>query len=389
MGRAGRAGKLRKLVIPAAVFALILGGWLGGESVLAGKFRDALAGSAAMTVGSVAPLRDPARFGLALSDIRLNDGRSVIEVPATRLWISPLSPTTLRAELPPALAITPAPANSAESGVDGLMFALDGGFVAARVSPLHDLQLTRMELQSDGVTLNGRALAQSLSGQARLVSLAHDAPKSAGAAYDLDLALADLDPQSLPALQQAQLPEGTISVDVKGRVWLSEAVSPVAGDGDGGGPVLVGLRSDQTVIRIGDLKARLIGRLAEDEAGFLSGRVMIYTADARPLLEFLASLGVIPEKTIPLALTLLRGISRAGIEGADSKGDQGASPDALSRTVSAQDAPATAASAENVEAPDGYPLPAKDEIRLPLSFLDGKAMLGPIALGPAPRFPRE
>lgn len=387
MGRAGRAGKLRKLVIPAAVFALILGGWLGGESVLAGKFRDALAGSAAMTVGSVTPLRDPARFGLALSDIRLNDGRSVIEVPATRLWISPLSPTTLRAELPPAVAITQAPANSAESGVDGLMFALDGGFVAARVSPLHDLQLTRMELQSNGVALNGRALAQSLSGQARLVLLAHDAPKSAGAAYDLDLALAELDPQSLPALQQAQLPEGTISVDVKGRVWLSEAVSPVAGDG--GGPVLVGLRSDQTIIRIGDLKARLIGRLAEDEAGFLSGRVMIYTADARPLLEFLASLGVIPEKTIPLALTLLRGISRAGIEGADSKGDQRASPDALSRTATAQDAPATTASAENLEAPDGYPLPARDEIRLPLSFLDGKAMLGPIALGPAPRFPRE
>lgn len=367
MDRADRTGKLRILVIPAAVLALIGGAWFGGESYLARQVQSALAQSPDLAVETVSPLRDPTRFGLSLANISFNDGRSVLTAPETRLWISPLSPTTLRADLPPALEIAPVSAVSPDSSVSGTSLALSDGTLSAKVSPLHDLQLTRLDLGTGAVALNGRDLAQALSGRAELAALAHDSPKAAGAAYDLDLALAALDPEGLPALSQLRLPEGMISADVKGRLWLEDAISPLGGSA----PVLVGLRSDHTVLSIGDLKARIIGRLQEDEAGFVEGAVMIYTADARPLLEFLASLGVIPEKTIPLGMTLLRGISRAGVGAGLPAADD-----------AADSTPVEAAPEE------GFPLPAANEIRLPLTFLDGKAMLGPIALGPAPRFPR-
>ena len=75
MDKAGGAEKLRILVIPAAVLALIGGAWLGGETFLAGKVRTALGQSPDLAVETVAPLRDPTRFGLALENIGFNDGK--------------------------------------------------------------------------------------------------------------------------------------------------------------------------------------------------------------------------------------------------------------------------------------------------------------------------
>lgn len=377
MDKAGGAEKLRILVIPAAVLALIGGAWLGGETFLAGKVRTALGQSPDLAVETVAPLRDPTRFGLALENIGFNDGKAQVSAPDLRFWISPLSPTTLRAALPAAIEIAPSPATDA-AGEAGVSIALKDGLAAVKLSPLHDMQLTRFDLDAGGIALNGRELAQAVSARAALASLAHDSPKAAGAAYDLDLSLAALDPESLPALQNAQLPEGMISLSMKGRVWLEDAVTPLAG----AEPVAVGLRSDHGVISVGDLTARIVGRLEEDEAGFVAGTVMIYTADARPLLEFLASIGVIPEKTIPLGLTLLRGISRAGVEADGGTADRPLLRAGLAAATDAASRP------DETGTSDGYPLPADDEIRLPLTFRDGKAMLGPIALGPAPRFPR-
>ncbi|MFD2841944.1 hypothetical protein [Paracoccus cavernae] len=112
-----------------------------------------------------------------MANISFNDGRSVLTAPETRLWISPLSPTTLRADLPPALEIAPVSAVSPDSSLSGMSLALSDGTLSAKVSPLHDLQLTRLDLGTGAVALNGRDLAQALSGRAELAALAHDRPK--------------------------------------------------------------------------------------------------------------------------------------------------------------------------------------------------------------------
>ncbi|AGT08072.1 DUF2125 domain-containing protein [Paracoccus aminophilus] len=343
-----------RFLIVLIVFLVALGGgWYAAEGYLAREARAALAGNPAISVTEIAELRDPRRIGLRLTEPTFEAGAAQVSAPAVELFARFSAPTTLEADLPPTLAIRP------EGAAETLALGLSDARARARVSPLHELQVTRADLSSGAMTLDQAPLASALSAVLQLTALSHDSPKAARAAYDLDLGLAELDLRTLPQLATAVLPEGRLTLSSKGRLWLSSAISVTGGDAP---PALVGLRIDDTQLTLGALKVKALGRIQRDANGLSEGELMLYTADLDPLLAFAVSTGAISSKSVPLIKTVLTSLSKA-------------TPD-----------PVLAANGAEPAAP-AYPAATAGEIRLPLIFTGGKMMLGPLGLGPAPRFP--
>ena len=91
--------------------------------------------------------------------------------------------------------------------------------------------------------------------------------------------------------------------------------------------------------------------------GEAEGELTLSTADIKPLLQAAANAGMIPSQAVVLADTVFKKLATHRETGA-----------------SATDSDASA--------------PVAPELRLPLTFADGKTHLGPLPLGPAPLFPR-
>lgn len=353
---------MRLLIILAIIFCAIGGGWYAGEGYLARKAQEALGAGSPITATKIAPLRQPDRIGVQLSDLVFTGPASTINAPELRVYAPLLAPTTLTADLPTTVDIR---ANGASSG---LVLGLSGGKAEMRLSPMHDMQITRLSGNSGPMTMDGAPLAQSLKVDAVLGALSYDSPKPAHAAYDLSIDLAGLDPKGLPQMANANLPEGLIGIHGTGRMWLTEAMSPQAAP-DAARPV--GLRADGVTLSIGEISARVLGRVERAEDGTTEGKVMIYTASVDPILEFAAETGLLPQKRLPLVKTMLSTLSQLP--------EHNASPTQRADFAGHIDDVSTSAPA--------FPAPSDGEIRLPLIFEGGKMMLGPIPLGPSPVFP--
>ncbi|MDM7459737.1 MAG: DUF2125 domain-containing protein, partial [Paracoccus sp. (in: a-proteobacteria)] len=315
----------------------------GGETVAADRMRDALTDSAALDAERVEPLRERAGPGIRLVAPHLRGADMALDLPWAKLFIAPLPPTRLHLSLPQEMRLT----------LQGrsLDFAADTAGAILGLSPLRRIAMDDAHLSATGLRLDGTGLARLVEGTMSLQPLGHDAPRMAGAAYDMSLRARDMQPEAMDLLGFPGLP-AAVSGDARGRLWFDDAIFPQSGQM----PRLVGLQTDQAELRIGDLTLRLATHVVADEAGRATGRVALYTRDADALLDQLVAVGIVPTQALPPLRLGLAGLGRAQLSPAEGQPD--------------------------------LPQPKPDELRLTLEFRDGQTFLGPVGLGAAPLFPR-
>lgn len=319
--------------------------WIGGEMLLARKAAALIAADPQLEAAAVHELRDPRRVGVRVERLGLQGTAGAVALPWLELWVPPQRINEVHATLPA----------TAQAVVDGrsVTLAAEGAGLSARFAPANGMALGRAQVGTGRVSVDGRPLAQRIVVAAHLVGFGADAPRAAGAAYEVSV--------DMVGVELATLTEGAATglaaVSGTGRLWLDGA--PARG-GSAGAPRLVGLRADGVELRLDDLAARVWGRVVADAQGRAEGMVLIDTADAEGLVARAGALGLLPPATVTLAGGLLRNLR----EGADAV------------------VPAAAAGSGLA------PPPRTGELRIPISFRDGRSWLGPLPIGPAPSFPR-
>lgn len=334
---------MRRLLMILAVIALLLGaGWLGGEALLARELRRFAAEEPSITLGAVRELRRPVRIGVALSDIELATAAGILHLPQAGVWATPLQPMLVRLDLPET--------GSIDFGRGAVPLGLSAPKASLRLRPLDGFGMGAASLGSGPVTLDGQPLAGSVALDATLVPLGNGPPRDAVVAYAVTAKLSDLNTK---AFLRIPLPGGPASLALNGQVWLDRMPGPDTLTPETA-PLPVRLRLDDSELALGRIHARIVGQVEADAQGRAEGVLAIYTTDARPLLQAAADAGLIPNSAVRLGGALLGGLSAIPLP---------------------QDAPVS------------FPEPAPGEIRLPLTFSGGRASLGQLPLGPAPRFP--
>ena len=354
------------LILLAAVAAIVAGAWLGGETLLARRAAAWIAQDPALEAATVAPLREPDRIGLGLTGatVETAGGRAVF--PTLALWAAPTSPNRFHATLPPQMTL-PVAGRPQE-------VTADGAGLSATVSPLHSISVTEAALTSGPVTVAGAPALQGISLTAAMVKLGNRAPRGARTAYLVTADVTGLMPAAFTAASGnagAAALSGPLGAKGTARVYLDRPWTAAAGAPR---PQLQGLQTDGLEISLGEASARLLGRVERDAAGFASGTAYIYTADARAFLDAAAASGAMPAGLVPLAATMLTNL--AGQPAGQSPGQSAGQPEA---------GPQASAAAEAGSQPAAPPAPEPGEIRLPLVFENGKATVGGMPVGPAPR----
>ena len=345
---------MRRLLTLTILAALILGAlWLGGETLLARELRRASARDPGLDIAAVTELRRKDRVGVHLDGLRVSRAAGVLDIAAADLWLSPLTPTEARLDLPAQVIV--------DAGAGPVTLGLGTTDARLRLAPLGGMALDSIVLGAGPLTIARAPLADRLDLTATH-SRAPQAPLPGAAGYDVSITAEKLDLERLASAltggspPQASLP-GLLQVQAAGRIWLDARPGP-ANLRPEARPALVGLRIEGADLALGPLRARMIGQISADDTGHAQGHLALYTADAAPLLQLAADLGWIPQGVVKLAGQMVERL--------------GALPIAQS---AAQDGwPGIT-----------FPDPAPGELRLPLSMAQGRISLGPIPLGPAPR----
>ncbi|MBP8931830.1 MAG: DUF2125 domain-containing protein [Paracoccus sp.] len=344
---------MRRLLIVTILFLLVLGGlWLGGETLLARELRKLAAEDPAIEVAAVSELREFRRIGVHLTDLQIEKPAGSLTLPMLDLWLSPAHLTEARLALPPQAIL--------DTGAGPMTLGLAEARGSLRLRPLGGMTLGSLALASGPLTVDDAPLAEALSLGAQVARLGHDTPAGAVAAYDLDIAILNFDLARLAP--QLVLP-GALGLEGKGRVWLDRAPGP-ATLSPGERPVPVGLRLDQADLKLGNAVVRISGRVQADSEGRTEGELTLSTSDIKPLLQAAASAGLIPEPAVKLAEAVWK------------------------KLATRHDAPETATPETAPSAGEDATETTGPELRLPVTFREGKIYLGPLPLGPAPLFPR-
>lgn len=361
---------MRWLLIFVLVIAAFLGAaWWGGESWLASRASMAIAQRDDVSAAAVSPLRQLDRAGLRIEQAEYQgvvEGQALsVALPWVEFWARPLAPTTLNARLP----------DQARLGIDGtaLDLRMDAVQASLHLSPLNSMAVTQAGLDAAEITLDGQAAVTGLSAEARLASLGYDAPRGAGAAYDIALRLQALEPAALTVLGVPPLAvPGAVSAQGDLRLWLTAAPGRGILRGQHYPVQPVGFRTDGIDLGLGDLRARLVGLVSADAQGRAEGRLALYTSDSRAWLRAASDAGLIPPSAVLLGGAMLHGLSNTPMT-------PEAAPDDSSRT-------ARIASEFHSVTEFIFPEPAPGELRIPIFLRDGQAFLGKIPIGPAPSF---
>lgn len=346
------------LILSATVAAIVAAAWLGGETLLARRAAALIAAAPAVDAASVAPLREVDRIGLALTDAMIETAAGPAAFPTLAFWAAPTRPNRFHATLPPRMTLPVAGRPQEVTAV--------GAGVSATVSPLHSMSLTEARLSSGPVAIAGAPALEGVSLVAKMAKLGNRAPRGARTAY---LVTADVNGLTAPAVLAAFGNAGAVNVEEPlgaegaARVYLDRPWKANAADLR---PRVEGLETDKFVVTLGAASARLLGRVERDEAGFAAGTIHVYTADARAFLDAAAKSGAMPAGLVPLAATMLANLA--------------AEPADRPEPATADAAATRAGAAAAAPAP-----PQPGEIRLPIVFQDGKATLGGMPIGPAPR----
>lgn len=340
---------MRRLLSLTMLIALILGGlWLGGETLLARRLSQIAMRDPAIAIGAVSELREWGRIGVHIADLHIDRPSSRLELPGADLWIAPTAPTEARLDLPPQALV--------DAGAGPMALGLEAADARIRLRPLAGMTLESAALRSGTMTLEGVPLARDLRLNAESAPPGPDAPYGTAAAYDLAAGIDRLDPARLGP--EWTLP-GPVHLTAQGRLWLDRAPGPgrLAPETR---PAILGLRIDRADLSLGPFDARIMGHVEADPQGRAQGRLLLYTANAEPLLQAAADAGWFPANAVKLAGQMLETLGELPIPQA---------PASDNRAMS-------------------FPDPAKDELRLPLILSEGRMRLGPVPLGPAPFFPR-
>ncbi|WP_411838810.1 DUF2125 domain-containing protein [Paracoccus sp. ME4] len=334
---------MRGAIIGAVLVAAVaVGGWLGAESLASRQLAAAIAADPALDAAEIRPLRDPARLGVALRDVRLEDPAMGLRLPWAALSLRPLSPLTARLDLPETATLI-------QEGQERQL-GLSDPVAWVALAPLNGFSPRAMQVSARGLTLDGQPLAGGLSLDADLVPLGAQAPRAARAAYDVTLALEE---GQTAALESLGLGAGLLPGPVAGsgtvRLWLDGTPAPNAP-----APQVVGWQTPGLEIAAGGIGLRLVGRLARDAQGRAEGQVALYSADSQAMIDMAGALGLIPDGARLLIRAGLSRLSEAPID-------------------TALPGPA-------------FPDPAEGELRLPVIFRDGQVVLGGLPIGPAPAF---
>ncbi|WP_405404858.1 DUF2125 domain-containing protein [Paracoccus sp. Ld10] len=329
------------VIATGLVLAVLAGGWLGAETLARDRVAALIADDPSLQAASVAPLRDPRRIGIALSEPAWADPALSVSLPWARLYLSPLSPLTARLDLPDGGQVT--------RGGQAMQLGLSAPTASMALSPLNGMAPNRLDLVARDLTLDGQPLAQGLSVHASLTGLGADAPRPARAAYDIDLGLTELQVGGLAqlGLDPGPIP-GPLSVQGSVQVWL-DGTPRVTGDT---APQVVGWQTAGLDLQADQIKLRIIGRLSRDEQGRAEGQVALYSADADAMIGLATGLGLIPAQAGMLLRAGLSQLSQAELD-------------------------------DTLPGPD-FPAAAQGELRLPIIMRDGQLILGGVPVGPAP-----
>lgn len=334
----GVRGKLRKLIIFIAI--ILFGLWLAIPFFMTDQIRRIATAGTGFTAERIASVHRPLRLGTDLIAPRLVMPGGAISLPGAVLTVSPLKPTTATLDLPDSARVE-LPGQSLDLGMSDPRAVL-------RIEPLNGFAPGAARISSGPLSVGDAPLAASLRVEAQLVTPQPDAPLGTQAAYELSAQAADIQPDTLARV--LGLPEilpgfGPVALTGTGRIWL-DRLPDVQALRSPPTPFPTGLRVDSADLRIGEIKARLTGRLDADENGYARGAMVLYTPDGHVFLSMLAESGLIPKMAAQLGGAMLRSLSNLPVK--------------------------------------GYPEPPEGELRLPLTFANGQIMLGPVPLGAAP-----
>ncbi|SEH82097.1 hypothetical protein SAMN04488075_1255 [Paracoccus alkenifer] len=332
---------MRFLSILLLALGVALGfAWLGGESWLAGKARGIIAQDPRISAASVAPLRRLDRIGLHLDNVAVATPQGAAALPTLDLWAAPSSPHRFHAELPPQMLL---PIQG-----DARQVAAQDAELTLQLSPGSGMAVALMAARSGKVSVEGAPLLARLDARALLVPMGAQAPQAARAAYAVEAEWSALTPGAaldLPAALAAQ----ALSGQGTAQVFLTGPLRP--GEPK---PRLAGIASPGFTLTLGPQSLRVAGQLTADADNRAEGALFLYTTDARAWMQLTGDLGLIPPRLVMLAGSALE--QAAGTE-----------------------PPATTPAP-----PDSAP----GELRIPLTFRDGRMFLGPLPLGEAPRLGR-
>lgn len=383
---------MRSIMVMALMLAALLaGGWIGGETLLARSAARMIAADPRIEAAAVREMRDVDRIGVRIEGARFSDPARMLDATGDwlDLWVTPTAPNELHAAV--------APATRVEAASRTFGFGQEGAEASLRFSPTRGMALGEARMTATKITLDDKPAIDGITMHANLTGYGADAPAGTGAAYDVNGVLDGLD---LGPFSAGRVP-GKAGINGAGRVWLS-AVPVSAADVAGGEinaarPQLIGLRADGVDLALDDLEARVYGRLVADAEGFASGEVLIDTADARGFIDRAVALGVMPGKLAPLVMTTITAVSTQQAPGepgpATGVTSGGTPPGGAATSAASASAPARPATTRSVTdmadhiAPPAaaWPTPRKGELRIPLLFRGGRLSLGPIPLGAAPR----
>lgn len=349
---------MKKLLIGLAILAILLtGAWYWAEGWASRAARDALTGQSDIAA-EITPLRRPGRMGLHMQDIAIKDGAfGTVNLSGLDSYIRLLSPATLTLDLPETAVLTP-------SNVAPATLALTDGQAEVTISPTRALAISDVAISGRDLTLDGAELFDSLDMTARLTHMGVAAPDGSAAAYRVNLDGADL--------VFGELPE---TLDIAGavQVWLDTVPDRAVLESGGTLPQPTGLQTHGLVFALGDMSARLAGRVEADANGLASGQAAIYTSDGPAFVDAAVTAGLLPPD---IAAPLRSLLTRLAGEPAPT-----ADPAPITAESVVDEANAEIMAEEVVTLPPAGP----GEIRLPIFFGDGITRFGPIPLGPAPR----
>lgn len=382
------------LMLAVLIGAVLVGGWIGGETLIARTVREAIASDPRLEAARITQLREPDRIGVRVYAPVAETPRGRVAMDWLDLFIPPGRPTELHA--------TAAPGARLEAEGRVLTLGATGAQAWAGFSPTHDLALSHARVVAHDLALDGQPVVAGFDVDARLAGFGADAPQATRAAYDLN---GEARGVSLAALTQGAV-TGEAAAAGAGRVWLDRVPLRAAEVAGAGGltapPGLVGLRLDGVTLSLDALSGRVFARLVADEAGLATGEVLVDTADPSGLVAKASELGLLPANAVPLATTLLTGLGTAAAPAAAV--DEAPAADETPRPAEAARQPGGTSlfappPGEEVdqaaEAADPaalhpalipqWPAPRRGETRLKVTLADGRAFLGPLPIGPAPR----
>ena len=324
---------MRRLIwVVLAVSGLWSGFWFAGSTVLENAVRDGLAQAAPGVTAARADVAGfPNRFDLTLTDLRVGEaGQAIWKAPFLQTLSLSYKPWHQVLVFPPTQTVTLPDGTVLEVAADKLQASL-------RVTPSTEAALELFIIEGHNLSLRDAGpmgVMEVLNFSARPVP-------GEGSTYDFGLNIQGLRPDSalFTAVPDRPLPTGGAKVHADVIVAFSAPLDRHMGETHPV-PVMVDIRAAQ--VDWGDVAFSASGQLRPDAGGFAQGQIDLTLSGWDSVLAVAVAAGAIPPGVAKTWSAMARGMAEGG----------------------------------------GNP----EQVQLALILKGGQMRLGPLPLGPAPRF---